>query len=175
MIKARYQKMYTEEHKKDMNFVAIGDRYIGPFVDKNRAEMAVGVIEAYLTPKLDEKPKPTKFVKVEESIFDLKEEFERGELYSSDCEGHYTQLKYKKSLYLAAHKDSVYRQVETDWTDELGSFLVKKAFDGAYVNNIAISDLNDNLGSVRFDMELRFNDFIEMCHLVASLTEKPTN
>lgn len=124
---------------------------------------------------LEEKPTPTKFVKVEESIFDLKGEFERGELYSSDCEGHYTQLKCEKKLYLAAYQDSIYRKVEIYWTDELGSFLVKKAFDGAYVNNIAISDLNDSLGSVRFDTELRFNDFIEMCHLVALLTENPTN
>ncbi|AUR94880.1 hypothetical protein NVP1199A_14 [Vibrio phage 1.199.A._10N.286.55.C10] len=122
---------------------------------------------------MDLKPTPTKFVKVEESIFDLKEEFERGELYSSDCEGHYTQLKCEKKLYLAAHQDSVYRQVEINWTDELGSFLAKKAFDGASVNNLDISDLNDNLGTVSASMELRFNDFIEMCHLVASLTEKP--
>ncbi|AUR93249.1 hypothetical protein NVP1186O_14 [Vibrio phage 1.186.O._10N.286.49.E3] len=94
-------------------------------------------------------------------------------MYSSDCEGHYTQLKCEKKLYIAAHQDSVYRQVEIDWTDELGSFLAKKAFNGASVNNLDISGLNDNLGTVSASIELRFNDFVEMCHLVASLTEKP--
>ncbi len=121
----------------------------------------------------DLKPTPTKFVKVEEPIFDLKAEFENGELYSSNCEGHYTQLKCEKKLYLAAHQDSVYRKVEINWTDELDEFLTAKKFDGASVNNLDISGINDSLGTVSANMELRFNDFIEMCHLVASLTEKP--
>ncbi|AUR87856.1 hypothetical protein NVP1105O_13 [Vibrio phage 1.105.O._10N.286.49.B4] len=107
----------------------------------------------------DLKPTPTKFVKVEESIFDLKGEFERSELYSSDCEGHYTQLKCEKKLYLAAHQDSVYRQVEIDWRDEVRKLDESAIFhDGG--NLFLIIDSNSN-------------DFVSMCHEIASLTEKP--
>ncbi|AUR81481.1 hypothetical protein NVP1007O_15 [Vibrio phage 1.007.O._10N.261.55.F9] len=110
----------------------------------------------------DLKPTPTKFVKVEESIFDLKGEFERGELYSSDCEGHYTQLKCEKKLYLAAHQDSVYRQVEIDWRDEVNSYFLKTKVLGI---DCTIEE------SIETDF---YNDeFISLCHLVASLTEKP--
>lgn len=106
-----------------------------------------------------EKPTPTKFVKVEESIFDLKGEFERGELYSSNCEGHYTQLKYKKSFYLAAHQDSIYRKVEIDWRDE-----VKKLDKSAIFHDD---------GDLFLIIDSNSNDFISMCHEIASLTEKP--
>ncbi len=68
-----------------------------------------------------EKPKPTKFVKVEESIFDLKEEFEKGELYVSTCEGHYTQILGENGLFLAAFNNSIYRQVEIDWRESVVS------------------------------------------------------
>lgn len=107
------------------------------------------------------KPNPTKFVKVEESIFDLKSEFERGELYSSDCEGHYTQLKCEKKLYLAAHQDSVYRQVEIDWRDE-----VKEVYD-------AVELPSGEQGSLYMGEDWDEQEFIKFCHLVASLTEKP--
>lgn len=108
----------------------------------------------------DLKPTPTKFVKVEESIFDLKGEFERGELYSSNCEGHYTQLKCEKKFYLAAHQDSVYRQVDVDWRDEVAEFT------GLGKDFYTWVDCIDDMYNF---------DFVEMCHLVASLTEKPTN
>lgn len=150
MTKARYQKMYTEEHKKDMGFVAVGDHYIGPFVDKNRAKMAASVVGAYLTPKLEEKPKPTKFVKVEESIFDLKEEFESGELFTKKAWGEYALIEedtHLASLYeMQSHENSkigIYRQVEIDWRESvvaitpagygaspLGEFDLR--IDGAY-------------------------------------------
>ena len=105
--------------------------------------------------------KPTKFVKVEESILDLKGEFERGELYSSDCEGHYTQLKCEKKLYLAAHQDSVYRKVEIDWRDE-----VKEVYD-------AVELPSGEQGSLYMGEDWDEQEFIKFCHLVASLTEKP--
>ncbi|AUR90522.1 hypothetical protein NVP1144O_74 [Vibrio phage 1.144.O._10N.286.45.B3] len=107
------------------------------------------------------KPKTTKFVKVEESIFDLKEEFERGELYSSNCEGHYTQLKYKKSLYLAAHQDSIYRQVEIDWRDE-----VKSKYSLTDFRNL------DDGGCINLG-DWTPEGFIKLCHFVAELTDKP--
>ena len=112
-----------------------------------------------------EKPNPTKFVKVEESIFDLKGEFERGELYSSDCEGHYTQLKCEKKFYLAAYKDSIYRKVEIDWRDEVYAWNSSNRIGVYNPLDFKVGLLIDNCN----------DKFIEMCHLVASLTEKPTN
>lgn len=118
-----------------------------------------------------EKPKPTKFVKVEESIFDLKGEFERGELYSSDCEGHYTQLKCEKKLYLAAHQDSVYRQVEIDWRDELDSYLDSISnLDNDFDEKVTLE-----FSKSKFAYNMSDDEFVAACHLVASLTEKPTN
>ncbi|AUR98231.1 hypothetical protein NVP1248O_17 [Vibrio phage 1.248.O._10N.261.54.F1] len=117
----------------------------------------------------DLKPTPTKFVKVEESIFDLKGEFERGELYSSDCEGHYTQLKYKKSLYLAAHQDSIYRQVEIDWRDELDSYLDSiSSLDSNFDEKVTLE-----FSKSKFAYNMSDNEFVAACHLVASLTENP--
>ncbi len=112
----------------------------------------------------DLKPKPTKFVKVEESIFDLKSEFERGELYVSTCEGHYTQLKCENKLYLAAHKDSIYRKVDIDWRDEVNSYFLKTKVLGI-----------DCTIEESIETDFYNNEFISLCHLVASLTEKPTN
>ncbi|AUR99382.1 hypothetical protein NVP1265O_03 [Vibrio phage 1.265.O._10N.286.52.F6] len=113
----------------------------------------------------DLKPKPTKFVKVEESIFDLKGEFERGELYSSDCEGHYTQLKCEKKLYLAAHQYSVYRQVEIDWAESVIG-LTPIGY-GVY------RSLSHRLGiSGSYDKE---QALILANAIIESLTEKPTN
>lgn len=117
-----------------------------------------------------EKPESTKFVKVEESIFDLKGEFERGELYSSDCEGHYTQIKCEKKFYLAAYKDSIYRKVEIDWRDELVSFV-----DSCECLNLDVHlRCFDKTPSVPYETVLH-NEFIALCHKVSSLTEKPTN
>ena len=117
----------------------------------------------------DLKPTPTKFVKVEESIFDLKKEFERGELYSSDCAGHYTQLKHKKSLYLAAHQDSVYRQVEIDWRDELDSYLDSiSSLDSNFDEKVTLE-----LSGSKFAYNMSDDEFVAACHLVASITEKP--
>ncbi|AUS00753.1 hypothetical protein NVP1278O_18 [Vibrio phage 1.278.O._10N.286.54.E8] len=119
--------------------------------------------------ELKPKPTPTKFVKVEESIFDLKGEFERGELYSSDCEGHYTQLKCEKKLYLAAHQYSVYRQVEIDWSDELDSYLDSiSSLDSNFDEKVTL-----DFSKSKFAYSLSDDEFVAACHLVASLTEKP--
>ena len=130
-------------------------------IDINREDEISEMTE--LTLKDLAKPTPTKFVKVEESIFDLKEEFERGELYSSDCEGHYTQLKCEKKLYLAAHQDSVYQQVEIDWTDE----VVKSLPAGYGVESFGGKDIRVN---GMFDKE---QSLILANAIIASLTEKP--
>ncbi|CAM0008844.1 hypothetical protein VPHK359_0015 [Vibrio phage K359] len=110
------------------------------------------------------KSTPTKFVKVEESIFDLKGEFERGELYSSDCEGHYTQLKCEKKLYLAAHQDSVYRKVEIDWRES----VIELAPAGYGLLKLI------NGGDLSIDGHYNKEQALILANaIIASLTEKP--
>ncbi|AUR97637.1 hypothetical protein NVP1243O_14 [Vibrio phage 1.243.O._10N.261.54.B5] len=148
----------------DLPYIAINDSwddaYVGQTADVTRG---IRFSESKILTLSDLKPTPTKFVKVEESILDLKGEFERGELYSSDCEGHYTQLKCEKKLYLAAHLDSVYRQVEIDWRDE----VVKSLPAGYGVESFGGKDIRVN---GMFDKE---QALILANAIIASLTEKP--
>ena len=111
-----------------------------------------------------EKPTSTKFVKVEESIFDLKEEFERGELYMwlSD---EYLVVPNETQLSILLDHKQCYRQVEADWRDEVYTWQ-HTAKIGIYTPlDVTVGSLIDN----------HSDKFIEMCHLVSSLTEKPTN
>lgn len=106
------------------------------------------------------KLKSTKFVKVEESIFDLKEEFERGELYVSTCEGHYTQILGENGLFLAAFNNSIYRQVEIDWREVAHEYLGSNTrFHWSTPVAEVINDESDC--------------FIALCHKVSELTDKP--
>ncbi|CAH9015701.1 conserved hypothetical protein [Vibrio phage 120E34-1] len=67
--------------------------------------------------KSKQEPAPTKFVKVEESIFDLREEFERGELYAvSGREKHFV-INNEGWLTNAKSNGNVYRQVKVDWRE----------------------------------------------------------
>ncbi|CAH9016116.1 conserved hypothetical protein [Vibrio phage 217E38-1] len=166
MIRVKHQKMYTEEHKKDMDFVAIGDHYIGPFFENGRAERAADIIVSYITPK--QKPTQTKFVKVEESIFDLKGEFERGELFTKKAWGEYVLIKedtHLASLYeMQSHENSkigIYRKVEIDWHDE-----VREVYG-------AVELPVGEQGRLYMGKDWDEQEFIKFCHLVASLTEKP--
>ncbi len=109
------------------------------------------------------KEKPTKFVKVEESIFDLKEEFEKGELYVNDYEGHYAQLKSEKELACSVLGDLVYLKVAIDWRDEAAEMV--KGLGIPYSCNGA-----GHIMGVSWDDE---NEFIALCHKVAELTDKP--
>lgn len=105
-----------------------------------------------------EKPTPTKFVKVEESIFDLREEFERGELYAVNGREKHFVINNEGWLTNAKSNGNVYRQVKVDWRDEMAEFTgLGKSF-------YTWIDCIDNM----YDF-----DFVEMCHKVASLTEKP--
>ncbi|AUR99175.1 hypothetical protein NVP1263B_15 [Vibrio phage 1.263.B._10N.286.51.B1] len=118
----------------------------------------------------DLKPTPAKFVKVEESIFDLKEEFECGELYlavGGMSEGvffsnyKYAKINSKELLCACYSENNVYRQVEIDWRDE-----VKEVYD-------AVELPTGEQGSLYMGEDWDEQEFIKFCHLVASLTEKP--
>ncbi len=113
-----------------------------------------------------ESSKSTKLVKVEESIFDLKEEFEKGELYR--VYAHHGDepmcgvIDSEFSLIQAADRSNVYRQVEIDWGSELREALE------------LTSHRPLGTGSVRVgDSDLTNDEFIALCHKVAELTDKP--
>ena len=113
------------------------------------------------------KPKPTKFVKVEESIFDLKEEFEGGELYFLHAFG-YDQIDDINMLLVRWEEKRVYRQVEIDWRDELVSFV-----DSCECLNLDVHlRCFDKIPAVPYEVALH-NEFIALCHKVAELTDKP--
>lgn len=110
--------------------------------------------------------KPTRFVKVEESIFDLKEEFEKGELYEKGS--GYTKLISESDFAFAYRENAIYRQVEIDWRDELVSL----------VDSCECLDLDvhlrcfDKTPAVPYEEKLH-SEFISLCHKVAELTDKP--
>ena len=94
MIKSRYQKMYTEKYKQDMDFVIIGDNYIGPFVNMDVAQKAVNAING----QFSQQPKRTR-TEYERVTFD--EDYEhlcrmiKGESFY-DCRG---EIEYKFNGY----------------------------------------------------------------------------
>lgn len=79
----------------------------------------------------DLKPKRTRteYEKVTESIFDLREEFERGELYCKhEFAREYTQIINTQTLAQALHGGFCFRKVEKeiDWRDESHRYLANK-------------------------------------------------
>lgn len=128
--------MTVEEFLKARYEFKVGDLYLtsdGRVEDVHNDEFAE-VMNAECTDGLDknryilraaalEKPKRTKaeYVKVTDSIFDLKSEFEDGWL-SSKAGGHYVNIDNLDSLLLAYRNDNVYRKVETE-IDERQEFI----------------------------------------------------
>lgn len=164
MIKARYQKMYTEKHKQDMDFVIVGERYIGPFVDMDTAQEAAQAINSQFAPQ----PKPrtrTEYEKVTESIFDLRDEFKRGELYSKHKNKEkYYQINTEVWVVNAINNNNVYRKVEKeiDWRLLLRETIEKSSGrnigDGSVM--VGTSDLTDE-------------EFLMLCHEISEVTNKP--
>lgn len=114
---------------------------------------------------LEEKPTPTKFVKVEESIFDLKGEFELGELYCKNlcASDDYTKLNTEVALFGCAAAGNVYRKVEVDWVESvIGLAPVGYGIDRSFSHRLGIA------GSYNKEQALTLANAI-----IASLTEKP--
>lgn len=124
MNKAKYQKMYTEKYKQDMDFVIIGDYYIGPFIDMDVAQKAVSAInKQYAT---QPKRTRTEYEKVTESIFDLRDEFERGELWCKhEFANDYSKVINTQTLAQSLHGGYCFRKVEKqlDWCDECMNYF----------------------------------------------------
>lgn len=119
------------------------------------------LVESIVSSK-KEKPTPTKFVKVEDSIFDLKKEFERGELYEKGSD--YTKLISESDFAFAYRENAVYRQVEIDWRESVielapGGYGLLKRTNG---------------GDLSIDGHYNKEQALILANaIIASLTEKP--
>ena len=117
----------------------------------------------------DLKPRTkTEHVKVDgDSIFHLKPDFEAGELYAGTSQ--FDLITTEGDLCDAWVNGYLYRKVEREitWQDEACNF-----FD-AYQNQ----DSKDLSHWLKFKnkngLTIMQHDFISMCHIVASLTDKP--
>ena len=65
-----------------------------------------------LKAKALEETKTYRYEKVTDSIFDLKEEFERGELFSFDGDGHELQIETEGDFSYAHVHENLYRRIE---------------------------------------------------------------
>ena len=122
--------------------------------------------------KAEEKKTRTKVVyeRVDDYLFKLRDDFDKGLLYGINSDGTYWKIATSHTL-AAAYKDrELYRKVEReiDWKDELESY-----FDG--VDYLSKSDMIKSAynGDESENDEAWDSEFIGMCHLVASLTDKP--
>lgn len=100
----------------------------------------------------------TEYVKVDDSIFDLKAEFEAGELYvKHKNNGKYVKINSESWLVSAKNNGNVYRKVEREvtWQDELERLYPVNAINGHVSFNRLITDA----------------EFIELCHKVHHLTK----
>ena len=109
----------------------------------------------------------TEYVKVElseKSIFDLKDDFESGNLYWRDNDE--SEIKTEHELVMWIFNDThpeLYRKVETeiDWIDILQGTIKNKGIEVG-------------LGSIRVgDVDLSDDSFLTMVHDIASMTDKP--
>lgn len=103
----------------------------------------------------DFKPTRTEYVKVTDSIFDLKADFEKGELYEKDS--GYCKLISESDFAFAYRENAIYRKVEREitWQDELERLYPVNAING----------------HVSFKQLITDEQFIEMCHKVYHLTK----
>ncbi|CAH9011614.1 hypothetical protein VPHF27_0014 [Vibrio phage F27] len=147
----------------DLPYIAINDSWDDAYVGQTSdAKKGIRFSESKMLTLSDLKPTPTKFVKVKESIFDLKGEFEHGELYQKpEFARDYSLVSNVQALASALDGGFCYRQVEVDWRDE-----VKKEYDAVELPVGARGNLY--MGESWDEQE-----FVKFCHLVASLTEKP--
>lgn len=107
----------------------------------------------------------TEYEKVTESIFDLRDEFERGELYFSEwSKGEvFVQIKTEALLLGNIQADNLYRRVEKeiDWHSELDSYLNKPSDDGfekELPTRVCIT-LND------IEFHLTGSEYLESCRV----------
>ncbi|AUR84293.1 hypothetical protein NVP1052A_64 [Vibrio phage 1.052.A._10N.286.46.C3] len=109
---------------------------------------SVGIAPNYIKPKRTE----VEYVKVIESIFDLKDEFERGDLYVFNG-GNYTECKYDGDVATGFVHAKLFRCIETE-ISERDEFIERmRKFDG----KILCARSSDEIWGCLFDDGLRFN------------------
>lgn len=116
------------------------------------------------------KPKTrTEYVKVTESIFDLRDEFERGELYHKfEHAREYSKVNNTEALSQALNCGCCYRKVkkEIDWRESVREFLesCKQISNSSQLESFTYkggcSDRN-----VQIENELHDNEFLELCRV----------
>ena len=118
MSKARYQKMYTDKYNRDMDFVIVGDFYIGPFIDRASAEKSADNINgnALLYRKVPTRTK-VEYVCIVDSLWNLQGYFEKGDLYMPVDSEDFRQIT--RDTEFAEHflAESLYRRIETPITE----------------------------------------------------------
>lgn len=161
MIKAKYQKMYTEEFMKDMDFVILGDYYIGPFIDRKRAEIAaININKVYNQllpkPRTEIQYEHVGFHKCHEAMF--KHEIEE-KLYRKYEDGYVeADLTYIANNWVSG----LYREVEKeiDWRDEVSDFLTNNNIPYRCNGHQYIKTISDYTDE----------QFLEMCRVALRAT-----
>ena len=109
--------------------------------------------------KQDKQPKKTvEYVKCDDSIFDLKDEFESGNLYYvPNVKGNYRQIPSVHVLCNCAANGCIYRrtEVEIDWRESL----------------LPYADIYN--GSIQFHSDMTDKQMVCAAHQIAELTDKP--
>lgn len=100
----------------------------------------------------------TEYEKVTESIFDLRDEFERGELYFKCSEGDWVQAVHESEVVHFLNNCALYRKIEKeiDWRDEVMKYL----FENDYHNSRI--ETND---WVEIKQSFKNDEFLEMCRV----------
>lgn len=105
----------------------------------------------------------TEWVKAEDDLWQLEDEFKNGDLYWLSCDTTYKVITKTYTLTSFLEAGEVYRKVEKeiDWRIEATNFIANneaKYFDYTWsVDGVDLTDI----------------DFIKLCHLVVKLTDKP--
>lgn len=102
-------------------------------------------------------PARVEYEKVTESIFDLRDEFERGELYF-DQGGEYLPCNTEAEFVYGLIHGRIYRKVEKeiDWREEVMEYL--------YSNDYHLSKITDG-DWIEINQNFKNEEFLELCRV----------
>lgn len=100
----------------------------------------------------------TEYEKVTGSIFDLRNEFERGELYYNFGNEEWITYRDEASLAIGFKEGNIHRKVEKeiDWREEVRSFLKKPSVDGKF---------SIDKHCITIDCTFSESEFLELCRV----------
>ena len=130
----------------------------------SKSELALG--DAILKVKPIQKPRTrTEYEKVTESIFDLRDEFKRGELYCKhEHAREFTQVINTQTLAQALHGGFCFRKVEKeiDWRDEVKSYIESTCSESLRLDGDSFTISHPELD---FIYEPGDDEFLELCRV----------